>query len=114
VTHPKLKTALIVGLTALAIGSGSVIGSDAALAQDHGGGHGGYYYGHGEHGDGGLAAAGLIGGLAIGSLAGSGAYGHGYPAYGYGAGYGGACHLVRRRLVDAYGRVYLQPVEVCD
>ena len=79
-THPKLKTALIVGLTALAIGSGSVIGSDAALAEDDSGGHGGYYYGYGEHCDGGLAAAGLIAGLVIGSLAGTGAYGYGYPA----------------------------------
>lgn len=91
----------------------------------YGGGHGFYpgYYGH-RHGyygyGGGAVAAGLIGGLALGALAASPAYyggygyGYGYPGY-YGAGYGyGGCYLVRRRVIDPYGTVYIRRIQVCE
>ncbi|RDI52240.1 hypothetical protein DES45_1162 [Microvirga subterranea] len=64
-----------------------------------------YYYG------GALAA-----GLAIGAL--SYPYNYGYPydySYPYyGATYGGDCYLVRRRVVDQWGRVFIRRVQVCD
>ena len=91
------------------------------------------YYGHPRfhrpyyrrHDVGGAVAAGLIGGLALGALA-AGSYGHSYPVtYGsYPVSYGGyyapafyderTCYVVRRRGVDAWGRVVVTRTQVCD
>ncbi len=63
-------------------------------------------------------AAGLIGGLAIGALA-TAPYRYSYPvSYGgyYGASYYDAptCYSVRRRFVDAWGRVVTRRTDVCE
>ena len=63
-------------------------------------------------------AAGLIGGVALGSLA-TAPYRYSYPAtYGgyYGASYygGPVCHTVRRRAVDAWGRLIITRRQICE
>jgi hypothetical protein len=88
------------------------------------------YYGYPRYRSnyGGAVAAGLIGGLALGALASAPAYS--YPAYSYPAypagyagdsGYYGAsaygapvCYVVRRRVVDAWGRVFVRRTQVCE
>ncbi|TGD95072.1 hypothetical protein [Methylobacterium nonmethylotrophicum] len=62
-------------------------------------------------------ALGAVGGLALGSVIAAGAR----PAYGYGPVYGDApvdagpdCYTVRRRMIDAFGDVYIRRVRVCD
>ena len=63
-------------------------------------------------------AAGLVGGLALGALA-TAPYRYSYPAtYGgyYGASYygGPVCSTVRRRGVDAWGRLVITTRKVCE
>jgi hypothetical protein len=62
-------------------------------------------------------AAGLIGGLALGALA-TAPYRYSSPAtYGgyHGASYGApVCYSVRRRAVDAWGRVFITRRQVCE
>ncbi|ACA15640.1 conserved hypothetical protein [Methylobacterium sp. 4-46] len=62
-------------------------------------------------------ALGAIGGLALGSAIAAGSR----PAYGYAPAYGPApvyvepdCYVVRRRVVDEFGDVYLRRVRVCE
>ncbi|MGX7709064.1 hypothetical protein [Methylobacterium sp. Gmos1] len=70
-------------------------------------------------------ALGAVGGLALGSALAAGARpAYGYapaPAYGYTPVYGGYapaygpdCTIVRRRMVDEFGDVYIRRVRVCD
>jgi len=81
-------------------------------------------YGYRHRNNGGAVAAGVIGGLALGALA-SSAYAapaYSYPAYSYPApGYYGtsayaapSCYTVRRRFVDAWGRVVVRREDVCE
>jgi hypothetical protein len=74
--------------------------------------------------NGAAVAAGLIGGLALGALA-TAPYRYSYPAsYGggyYGGGYYGAsyydqptCYSVRRRYIDAWGRLVVRRTDVCE
>ncbi|WP_406853660.1 hypothetical protein ABEG18_13945 [Alsobacter sp. KACC 23698] len=78
---------------------------------------GGYWRGGGW---GAPVAAGLVGGLALGALAAPAyGYGYGYPGYGYGyapayvGGYG-TCYIERQRVYDAWGRMFIRRVRVCD
>ena len=81
-----------------------------------------YYHGYRpyyrRHDVGGAVAAGLIGGLALGAIA-AGSYGYAYPAT-YGGYYGPAfydgptCYTVRRRSIDAWGRVFITRTQVCE
>ena len=99
----KMKT-LITVVTAVAIGTASLVASSNANAGWRGGG----------------VAAGVIGGVAAGAIiAGANrgyAYGPDYaPAY-YGApayGYASGCHLERERIWDGYG-YRIRRVRVCD
>jgi hypothetical protein len=66
----------------------------------------------------GAIAAGVIGGLAVGAVVGSqvnrGYYGGpGYYDNGYQPVYG-ACHTERQEFEDAYGRIGVRRVRVCD
>jgi len=69
-------------------------------------------------GNGGAVAAGVVGGLAVGAIVGSqanrGYYGGpGYYESGYQTVYG-ACHTERQQFEDAYGRIHVRRVRVCD
>jgi len=69
-------------------------------------------------GNGGAVAAGVVGGLAVGAIVGSqanrGYYGgQGYYESGYQPVYG-ACHTERQQFEDAYGRIHVRRVRVCD
>jgi hypothetical protein len=83
-------------------------------------------YGYRHRNNGGAVAAGLIGGLALGALA-SSAYAaptYSYPAYAYPSAYPAyegtsvyaapSCYTVRRRFVDAWGRVIVRREDVCE
>lgn len=137
------KKVLAAGVAALALG-GSLLAAAPAQAGEstgrwrngmvagpYGPGYYGYrsagygyrpYYGH-RHSNGGAVAAGVIGGLALGALA-SSAYAapaYSYPAYSYPSGYYAApayaapsCYTVRRRFVDAWGRVIIRREDVCE
>ncbi|HEY8564329.1 MAG TPA: hypothetical protein VIL65_02430 [Beijerinckiaceae bacterium] len=72
-------------------------------------GYGPRYYRRGYNG--GAVAAGLVGGLALGALA-TNAY---RPAYygGYGVPVASECVVQRRRVVDDFGRVFVQRERVC-
>lgn len=72
-------------------------------------------YGPGRYyrrpGYGGAIAAGVLGGVALGALAATAAAPvYAAPVYGYGP----ACRVVRRETYDAYGRVVLRDVQVCN
>ena len=70
----------------------------------------GYGYGYYRRRNyGGAVAAGLIGGLALGALA---TAPYAYPYYSEPVGYD--CYTVRRRFVDAWGRVFIRRTQVCD
>ena len=72
-------------------------------------GPGRYYYRRPRYG--GAVAAGVIGGVALGALAATAAAPvYAAPVYGYGP----ACRVVRRETYDAYGRVVLRDVQVCN
>jgi hypothetical protein len=75
----------------------------------YGYGYGPRYYRRGYNG--GAVAAGLVGGLALGALA-ANAY---RPAYygAYGAPVASECVVQRRRVVDEFGRVFVQRERVC-
>ena len=69
--------------------------------------------------NGAAVAAGLIGGLALGALA-TAPYRYSYPAT-YGGGYYGAsyydqptCYSVRRRYIDAWGRMVVRRTDICE
>ena len=66
--------------------------------------------------DGAIAGA-VIGGLAVGAIVASqpnrGYYGPGYYEQGYQPVYG-ACHTERQEFEDAYGRIRVRRVRVCD
>ena len=69
-------------------------------------------------GNGGAVAAGVVGGLAVGAIIGSqanrGYYGGpGYYESGYQPVYSG-CHTERQQVEDAYGRIHIRRVRVCD
>lgn len=69
-------------------------------------------------GNGGAVAAGVVGGLAVGAIIGSqanrGYYGGpGYYESGYQPVYRG-CHTERQQVEDAYGRIHIRRVRVCD
>lgn len=77
------------------------------------------YYRRHRSNVGGAVAAGVVGGLALGALAASPAYS--YPAYPARSGYYGAsyydapsCYMVRRRVVDDWGRVFIRRTQVCE
>jgi hypothetical protein len=71
--------------------------------------------------DDGRIAAGVVGGLAAGAMLGAAAS-SGYDPYYSGPAYYhrsyqpvyGACHWERERIVDAYGRMIVRRVRVCD
>jgi hypothetical protein len=72
-------------------------------------------YGPGRYyrrpGYGGAIAAGVLGGVALGALAATAAAPvYAAPVYGYGP----ACRVVRREGYDAYGRVVVRDVQVCN
>jgi hypothetical protein len=108
-------------------GFGGYRGGGVAYRGGWGGYRGAYYGGYRPYYrrgyGGGAVAAGLVGGLALGAIAASTAYpygGYGYaPAY-YGGGYGyapvayGDCYWVNRRVVNAWGELVIQRVQVCD
>jgi hypothetical protein len=78
----------------------------------------GYGYRHRRRDSGAALAAGLVGGLALGALA-TAPYRYSYAApYGgyYGASYygGPVCHTVRRRAVDAWGRLVITHRRICE
>jgi hypothetical protein len=81
------------------------------------------YYGRGYN-RGGAVAAGVATGLAVGALGAAAAAPYGYPAYGYPAygypaygvapAYDGDCYWTDRQAYDAWGRIVVQRVQVCD
>jgi hypothetical protein len=121
-----ISRATIAGLAALSL-MGSLVASEPAAAQFHGGGrgggfhggggwHGGGWHGGGWHRGGGWAGPGIVGGLAAGALlAAPYAYGYGDGPYGYGGyGYGyGGCRSYAP-IYYAYGNyIGQQPVYGC-
>ena len=73
------------------------------------------YYGRGYN-RGGAVAAGVAGGLALGALGAAAAapYYGSYPAYGVAPAYGGDCYWTEQQAYDAWGRIVVQRVQVCD
>lgn len=114
-THPR--TARWAAIGAIVLAAALLGGPLPAAAQFGHGGHGGGHGGVGGHGGGFGGHGGFHGGHGdfghggFGFGSGSPAFGYGYPGYGY---YGDSCYLVRRRVVDRYGRVYFRRVEVCS
>lgn len=77
---------------------------------------GGRYYGR-SYNRGGAVAAGVVGGLALGALGAAAAapYYDSYPAYGVAPVYGGGdCYWANQQVYDAWGRIVVQRVQVCD
>ena len=108
-----LKKTLLAGLAALTLGGGLSVSTTSASAQvvygpAYGYGYRPVYYGprYGYRHRGGAVAAGIVGGLALGALAASAAA---RPTYVY-----GECWTERRRVVNAWGDVYVRRVRVCN